>query len=73
MTVDPSFNSAKVVKGGVQWYMMETKDFISKINFKLKNQVEIQYHSVDKMLLLDNQKKKSNASEHFFSNKWRSD
>ena len=25
-------------RGGVQWYMMENKDFISNINFKLKKE-----------------------------------
>ena len=37
MDVDPGYKSNKNIRGGVQWYMMEIKDFISSISFKLKN------------------------------------
>ena len=38
MDVDPGYKYIKKFQGGIQWYMMETKDFISIINFKLKNE-----------------------------------
>ena len=37
MDVDPGYRYIHKFHGGVQWYMLETKDFISSINFKLKN------------------------------------
>ena len=38
MTVDPGYKYVEKFAGGISWYMMETKDFISSINFKLKNE-----------------------------------
>ena len=38
MDVDPRYNIIEQFRGGVQWYMMETKDIISSINFILKNE-----------------------------------
>ena len=38
MDVDPGYRYIHKFHGGVQWYMLETKDFISSINFKLKNE-----------------------------------
>ena len=38
MDVDPAFKYTEKFRGGIQWYMMDTKDFISSINFKLKNE-----------------------------------
>ena len=38
MDVDPGYRFIHKFHGGVQWYMLETKDFISSINFKLKNE-----------------------------------
>ena len=38
MDVDPRYRYIHKFHGGVQWYMLETKDFISSINFKLKNE-----------------------------------
>ena len=38
MDVDPGYRYIHKFYGGVQWYMLETKDFISSINFKLKNE-----------------------------------
>ena len=38
MDVDPGYKYIEKFRGGVQWYMMNTKDFISSINFKLKNE-----------------------------------
>ena len=37
MKVDPGFKYGESFKG-VQWHMMEIKDFISNISFKLKNE-----------------------------------
>ena len=36
MDVNPVFKYVEKFPGGVQWYLMETKDFISIISFKLK-------------------------------------
>ena len=38
MDVDPGYRHIHKFHGGVQWYMLEAKDFISSINFKLKNE-----------------------------------
>ena len=38
MDVDPGNKYIEKFRGGVQWYMMNTKDFVSSINFKLKNE-----------------------------------
>ena len=38
MTVDPGYKYVEKFSGGVQWYMMESKDIISTICFKLKNE-----------------------------------
>ena len=36
--VDTGYKFLKQFRGGVQWYMLESKDFISGVNFKLKNE-----------------------------------
>ena len=38
MQVSPGYKFINRLEGGVQWYMMETKDVISSICFKLKNE-----------------------------------
>ena len=38
MDVDPRYKYIENIRGGVQWYMMENKDIISSISFKLKNE-----------------------------------
>ena len=38
MNVDPGYRYIHKFHGGVQWYMLSTIDFISSINFKLKNE-----------------------------------
>ena len=38
MDVDPGFKYIEKFHGGVQWYMMESKDIIPSICFKLKNE-----------------------------------
>ena len=38
MDVDPGYKYIEQFRGGVQWYMMESKDIISSICFKLKNE-----------------------------------
>ena len=38
MDVNPGFKSFEKFRGGVQWYMMEIKDFISSVNIKLENE-----------------------------------
>ena len=38
MDVDPGYKYIEKFRGGVQWHIMESEDFISSINFKLKNE-----------------------------------
>ena len=38
MDVDPGYKLVERFRGGVQWYMMHSKDIISTICFKLKNE-----------------------------------
>ena len=38
MDVDPGYKYIEKFRGGVQWYMMESKDIISSICFKLTNE-----------------------------------
>ena len=38
MDVDPGYKYIEKFRGGIQWYMMEIKDFISSVNLKLKNE-----------------------------------
>ena len=38
MDVDPGYKHIDKFRGGVQWYMMESRDIISSICFKLKNE-----------------------------------
>ena len=38
MDVDPGYEYIEKFRGGVQWYIMESKDIISSVCFKLKNE-----------------------------------
>ena len=38
MDVDPGYKYNERFRGGVQWYMIENKDFTSSISFKFKNE-----------------------------------
>ena len=38
MDIDPGYKYIEKFRGGVQWYMVESKDIISSICFKLKNE-----------------------------------
>ena len=38
MTVSPGYKYVERFSGGITWYIMESKDFISSICFKLKNE-----------------------------------
>ena len=38
MDVDPGYKYIEKFRGGVQWYMMESKDIFSLFCFKLKNE-----------------------------------
>ena len=38
MDVEPGYKCIEKFHGGIQWYMMESKDNISSINFRLKNE-----------------------------------
>ena len=37
MDVDPGYKYIEKFRGGVQWYMIESKDNFSRNSFKLKN------------------------------------
>ena len=41
MNVDPGYKYTEKLRVGAQWYMMESKDFISSISFKLKMGMDI--------------------------------
>ena len=34
INVDPGYKYIEKIRGGIQWYMMETKDFVSSISLK---------------------------------------
>ena len=38
MTVNPGYKYVERFPGGMSWYMMESKDVISSVCFKLKNE-----------------------------------
>ena len=38
MDVNPGYKNIEKFRGGVQWYMVESKDIISSNCFKLKNE-----------------------------------
>ena len=38
MDVDPGYIYIEKFRGNIQWYMMENKDVISSVSFKLKNE-----------------------------------
>ena len=38
MDVDPGYECFEKIRAGVQWYMMDTQDFISNFEFNLKNE-----------------------------------
>ena len=38
MTVDPGYRYTKKFAGGITWYMTQSKDVISSISFRLKNE-----------------------------------
>ena len=37
MDIDPGFRYIEEFRGGIQWYLMESIDFVSIFGFKLKN------------------------------------
>ena len=41
MDFDPGYKYIEKFRGGTQWYMMESKDFIPSISFQIKKKVEI--------------------------------
>ena len=38
MTVNPGYKYVEKFRGGVQWYVMKSKDVISSINYRIKNE-----------------------------------
>ena len=41
MKVDPVYKYGEKFAGGVSWYMMTSKDFVSSTSFKLKNEYNV--------------------------------
>ena len=39
MDVDPGYKYIEKLRGGVQWYMMESKDIISSTSFNWKSKI----------------------------------
>ena len=58
MDVDPGYKYIEKFRCGVQWYMMESKDIISSICFKLKMKTINSYHSTVRVSLFDYQSTK---------------
>ena len=50
MSVSPGYNYICQFEGGIQWYMMESKDVISSISNHKMN-ITNWYHSTDKALV----------------------
>ena len=61
MDVSPEYKYIELFRGGVQWYVMESKDCISIISFGLKTKMENWFHSTDRVLISDYQLKKFNS------------
>ena len=38
MDFDPGYKYIEKFRGGIQWFMMDTKGFVSSISFELKNE-----------------------------------
>ena len=38
MTVNPGYKYVETIAGGVVWYMIQSRDIISIVSFKLKNE-----------------------------------
>ena len=38
MTVNPEYKYVEKFRGGIQWYVMESKDVTSNVNFTIKNE-----------------------------------
>ena len=62
ITVDPGYKHVEKLAGGVDWYIMESKDFISKNSVKFKMKIMIWFRLMDRALLLDCQIEKFDSS-----------
>ena len=62
MDDDPGYNYIEKFRGPVQWYMMESKDLLSTICFKLKKKRKKtnKYHSTVNQKHLDYRSRKCN-------------
>ena len=58
MDVGPGYKYIEKFRGGVQWYMIESKDNNSSICFKMKNENNLHVSFNGKVLLFDYQSKK---------------
>ena len=38
MTVNPGYKYVEIFRGGIQWYVTESKDVFSNVNFRIKNE-----------------------------------
>ena len=45
MDVDPGYKYIESIRGDIQWYMMQSKDVISSICFKLKEKTMNSYYT----------------------------
>ena len=59
MDVDPGYIYIEEIRGGIPWFMMESKDFNSKYSLVLKMKIE------DEHLLVPNQSLSVYQSEKF--------
>ena len=58
MDVDPGYKFMEKFTGGISWYTMESKDFVSSFNFKLENEENDLVSFLDKVFFFDYQLKK---------------
>ena len=57
MSVSPGYKYVCHFEGGIQWYMMESKDVISSISSKLKNEINklVSFNGQSKSFSLSNE------------------
>ena len=61
MNVNPGYKNIEEIRGGVSWYMLESKDFISSVNLNLKMNIKMWFRLMDKKSLSDYLSKKINS------------
>ena len=71
MDVDPGFKYIEKFRGGFHWYMLESKDFIGTLSFKLEKEKRNLVSLTEKVLSLDYHIKKFDPSEQVLVRKMR--